>query len=470
MVIAPEHDRADLAAANHLVELQGNTHPPGAVLVENTRLGADHQVVLLRIAYPDIVVAILSPAAGVDTGERGLVSFNQLFRLAAQANPAEGPVTVVEELGSHDIFNVGRPDKTIFLVASIFGNFLNPCIEDRFHERVAVVEKVAAPFNKGLDQLVMFPQAAINQFFELSTILGQKAGALVKGKPLGTVTAVVRGMAGGLIREQLYRHLMVNRILKQVHDIAVVGDGKRLLPGQRFPGQGEGFGKIVRGPADPALIEPGLNTRPVHLGDEAHAAGDLDRFWLGAAHPAKPGGDKKMAPEVSVFGNAELQAAGVEQGVEGAVDDPLRPDIHPSPGGHLAVIGHAHLGGNFPVALVVEKTHHEPVGDNRPGSTGVRGKEAQGMTRDNHESLLLGERLQVFFDQAVLQPVLADAAGFTVGDQFIGVQGHLEIEIVVDHELKGFPGSAISPVLLDGPGVDSAGGTVAVGVNPPPGQ
>ena len=36
--------------------------------------------------------------------------------------------------------------------------------------------------------------------------------------------------------------------------------------------------------------------------------------------------------------------AGVEQGVEGAVDDALGPDVHPAAGGHLPVVGHPQGG------------------------------------------------------------------------------------------------------------------------------
>ena len=87
-----------------------------------------------------------------------------------------------------------------------------------------------------------------------------------------------------------------------------------------------------------------------------------------------------MPPQILVMGDAQLQASGVKQGIEGAVDDPLGPDVHPAAGGHLAVVGHPHLLGDLPVLLVVEHAYHQGVGDDYPGGVRVGREQAERMS------------------------------------------------------------------------------------------
>ena len=70
----------------------------------------------------------------------------------------------------------------------------------------------------------------------------------------------------------------------------------------------------------------------------------------------------------------------------------------------------------------------------------------------------------------VLHPVLADLAGFPVGDQFIGVEGHVNVEVVVNHHLKGPALDAVAPVGIHGAAGDPAGRPEPVTVDPPPGD
>ena len=62
MVITSQHDRSDLAIADHLVESQGDVHTALSILVEDARLGAHDQVVSLGVTDPDVVIAILAAA------------------------------------------------------------------------------------------------------------------------------------------------------------------------------------------------------------------------------------------------------------------------------------------------------------------------------------------------------------------------------------------------------------------------
>ena len=96
----------------------------------------------------------------------------------------------------------------------------------------------------------------------------------------------------------------------------------------------------------------------------------------------------------------------------------------------------------------------------------MRVEQAQGVAGHDHQSLLIGHDLQILLDQAVLHPVLANLTGLTVGHQLIGVQSHIKVQVVVDHDLEGLGLGAVALVLLDGLAVQLAGGAETVAVNP----
>ena len=44
---------------------------------------------------------------------------------------------------------------------------------------------------------------------------------------------------------------------------------------------------------------------------------------------------------------------------------------------------------------------------------------------------------------------MADLSCFTIGDKFVGIEGNIEIQIVVDHNLKGFARKALPLVFIN---------------------
>ena len=93
-------------------------------------------------------------------------------------------------------------------------------------------------------------------------------------------------------------------------------------------------------------------------------------------------------------------------------------------------------------------------------------EESQRVSGLHYKSLVLGDDLQVLLDKEVLHPVLADLAGLAIGHQFIGVEGHREVEVVVDHDLHGPALDAFALVGVDGEAVEGAFGPEAVAVDP----
>ena len=128
-----------------------------------------------------------------------------------------------------------------------------------------------------------------------------------------------------------------------------------------------------------------------------------------------------MAAQVFIWCQAQSPATGIQYGVESSMHNALRPDVHPAAGGHLAVVGDAQLFGDFPVILIVEHADHQCIGDDDPRCIGAGREQAERMSRLDHQRLILGEDFQVLLYNPVLQPVLANAAGFAVCHQFIGI-------------------------------------------------
>jgi len=464
-MVAAQHHRSDFAGAHHRVELQGDPSAAGRILVQDAGLGAHHQPVLLGVADPDPVVAVLPAPVRIDGLHGRPVGCGQVFGPSAEAHPAEGSVAVVEQHGSHDVLDVGGEDESLAGIDAVAADLPDAGVVDRPHERIAVVEKVGAPLHQGADELEVAPQAPVHGGAEGGAVLRQHQRPLLEGQPLGAVPAVIRGVAGGLVRQQLDGHPSLHRVFEQVHHVPLVGDGERLAAGHGRLGQAEHLAQVGAHRRHPALLVPRADARRVHLGDDADAAGDLHRLGLGAAHAAESRRNEQMAAQVLVVADPQPEPGGVQDGVERAVHDPLRADVHPAAGGHLAVVGHAELHGPVPLGLVVEHAHHERVGDDHPRRLGARGEEAQRVSRLHHQRLLPGEHLQVALDEAVLHPILADLAGLAVGHQLVRVEGHIEVQVVVDHHLEGLPLEAASLVLVDGSPPDPARGAEAVAVD-----
>ena len=261
-------------------------------------------------------------------------------------------------------------------------------------------------------------------------------------------------------------HVVVIQVFQQVHHISVIGNGAGGLVRQVPPGQGQRLLQTVGALTDPPLGIPGIDAGIVHLCDDGHGPGDLRRLALGPAHAAQARRHKQPPGQVPVGGNAQLQPSGVEQGVERPVDDALGTDVHPAAGRHLAIVGHAQGSSPVEVLLIVKGPHHQAVGDDAPGRQLVAVEQPQGVAGHDHQRLLIGHDLQILLDEPVLHPVLAHLPRLAVGHQLIGVQGHVEVQVVVHHHLEGLGLYAVAPILVDGLAVKRALRPEAISVDP----
>ena len=171
-----------------------------------------------------------------------------------------------------------------------------------------------------------------------------------------------------------------------------------------------------------------------------------------------------MACKVALFRNAEIFSSCVQNRVESSVDYALRPYVHPASGRHLSVVGHAHFFGYFPVVQVVIHAHHHGVGDHHSRSLRLRWEQSQRMSRLYDQCLFFGQFLQVFFYHSVLQPVLAHLACLSVRNQLVRVERHVEVQIVVYHDLKSLACETLALVLVYRLSVYLSGRSVSVGI------
>ena len=226
----------------------------------------------------------------------------------------------------------------------------------------------------------MFAERAVDKSSVFFRLLFQQPGALFEGYAAGAVSAVIGGVAAGLVREQVDGDIMVDGVLKEIDDIAVEGDRIDLAAVHLIFSHFEGLFGSLGDLSHPALFVARFYPRPVHLGGDRDTAGDVRRLRLRAAHAAEPRGDVETSPQ-AVAALAELDASRVEDGVIGAVDDALRPDVHPAARGHLPVVGDAELHRAVPLLLVVKDADHQAVGEHHARRGGGGFKEAERVSR-----------------------------------------------------------------------------------------
>ena len=84
------------------------------------------------------------------------------------------------------------------------------------------------------------------------------------------------------------------------------------------------------------------------------------------------------------------------------------------------------------------------------------------------QGLIPGQLFQIALDQLILHPVLANLTGFSIGYELIWVQGHIKIQIVIDHDLKRPAFDAVALILVDGPALDGAWRPEAITIDSAP--
>ena len=258
-MIASQHNRSHLTIAHHFVELQRYLHTPHRILIKNTRLSTYHKIILLRIAYPIIVIQILTATVRINAFHRRMIGLYQIFMFTTETYPAERSVTVIKKFRPHDIFYITGEYKSI-LIIFFFGNFTNSGIINGFHKGVSIIEEIGTLLYKGFYSPEMAHQRFIHQSTEFLRVFMQQTCTFGESNSRRTVSAFVNGMAGSLVRKQVYMYILVYSIFQQVNDIPMISNGYRFLAVHRLMRQRKCFGNRIRDMPYPTLPMPGFNT------------------------------------------------------------------------------------------------------------------------------------------------------------------------------------------------------------------
>ena len=223
-MVTSDHDWSNLALANEFIEFQSNVDTTHTILVEDTSLGTNHQLVLFSIANPVVVIAVLVATSWIDRFHRCMVSCNQVFVFTAEADPTEWTITIVKEHRSHDIFYIRWPNEAVLVIQTILRNFLDAWVVNGFHEGITIVEEVGTFSRQIFNHCEVASQGFIDETVEGFLVFCQQACPFFKANTSWTITTIVNVVARGLVRQEMNMDLVFIDIFKQVYDITMVGN------------------------------------------------------------------------------------------------------------------------------------------------------------------------------------------------------------------------------------------------------
>ena len=299
---------------------------------------------------------------------------------------------------------------------------------------VPVVEDVAAAAAELEHRLHVPGHAREGALLVLHWIADPQLRRFLHGHPRRDVSIqwiVRRGLVGQQIRPdpapyQLGEHL------------GGVADHADALAPAIFQAAGDlGQALLERGrePIEISLLDPPPRARGIHLHAEEGGAAHRRRQRLRAAHASQPGADHQAAGEVV---GAEVLPPGRGEGLVGALQDALRPDVDPRPGRHLSV--HDQAGA----LELAELLPGGPLGDQvrvrqqHPRRIRVRAQDADRLAALYQQGLLVAQRLQGGHDPVEARPIPRGLPAPAVHDQLFGLLRHLRVEVVLQHPQRGF--------------------------------
>ena len=164
------------------------------------------------------------------------------------------------------------------------------------------------------------------------------------------------------------------------------------------------------------------------------------RQRLRAAHAAQAGGEDPAAGHAA----AEVLAAGLGEGLVGALHDALGADVDPRAGRHLAVHEQALAVELVEVLPGGPLRHQVRVGQQHARRVGMGLEHADRLARLDQQRLVVVQFLQALEDAVEAGPVARGAADAAVDHQLLGALGHLGVEVVLQHAVGrlGQPGLA----------------------------
>ncbi len=317
-VVAADHDRRrDLAAPDELVDREARLGPvavaepadPRGQPLERDPLGCELEPALEQLV------------PWKELSQR-LVDRRDVGRVARERGPPERPDAAAEERP-----DIGRDEARVCEGVRYAGLMCLPS------QVVAIIENIAA----GPDELehrlrrARAIDARARRRYSSGSARAQRRGLL--DREPGRHVAGQRIVRRRLVGDEVEVLAAPGELRNDLGGVAEQADRERSALGRGSAHTAERVVERVGRLVEVARLEPALDPARVDLDAEDRRAGHRRRERLRAAHPAEPGGEDRPPGEV---GRAEVLLARRGEGLVRALEDPLRADVDPAPGRHLA--------------------------------------------------------------------------------------------------------------------------------------
>ncbi|EAR52350.1 hypothetical protein OG2516_07732 [Oceanicola granulosus HTCC2516] len=411
VVAADHHRRRQLAVAHHLVK--GEAEP--VALAEPDPADSRRQPLegdpLARHVEPGVQVRIVDQLLHLGVG---LVD---VLGVARERTPAERPDAPAEQRA-----DVGRHE------AREGEGVLEPLLLGDLPDVVAVIER------RHPQPPVCHHRRHVVAHRGARRRLDRRRVALLPRAPLGDGPAggevAVHGVVGaGLVGDDVGAHAAPDQLGHQFGGVADQRHRLRLARRGPAPDHLERLVERAGLGVDVAGAQAEVGAALVALDGEAAGAGHHRGERLGAAHAAEPGGEDPAPREVA----AVMLAAGLDEGLVGALHDPLGADVDPAPRGHLAVHGEALAVELVEVLPGGPARHQVGIGDQHPGRVGVGAEDADGLAGLDQQGLVGLELAQGGADAVEILPGPRRPADAAVDDELVRVLGDVGVQVVHQH-------------------------------------
>ena len=178
-----------------------------------------------------------------------------------------------------------------------------------------------------------------------------------------------------------------------------------------------------------ARLEPPLHARGIHFDREADALVHRDRQRLRAAHAAEP---RRERPAPAQGLAAEAPRRGRE-GLVRSLENPLRADVDPRPGRHLAVHRESLRLERAEFVPRRPRGHEERVRDQHARSLGMRLRDGDRFSRLHEQCLVVVQLAQRADDGVERRPRARRSPRAAVDDEILRSFRHVRIEVVHQH-------------------------------------
>ena len=225
-----------------------------------------------------------------------------------------------------------------------------------------------------------------------------------------------------------------NSLGTQDRGVADDTDGQRPFVVARLRAAGDGVLQRIGHLVEVAGLDTATDAPRVDVDAQRHPAVHRDRQRLRATHPAEAGSDRDRAGQRAV----ELAPGDLGEALVRALQDPLRADVDPRTGGHLAVHRQAH--GLEPTELVpvAPLGHQVGVGDQHPRCPLVRAEHADRLAGLHEHRLVIAQRRERANHRVERIPRSRRTASAAVHDEVVRTLGHLGVEVVHQHPHRRF--------------------------------